>query len=97
MGKLIPFPRSRFASRAVCTTDVSLAPASNDSERELWPIAALLFAGSLARVVHTVVRHEAFGSEPTLALACVVGLLAVAWSAVRKTRTFAALSRRRGG
>ena len=76
---------------------MSLAPATSGSERELWPIAALLFAASLARVVHAVAHHESFSSEPTLALACVVGLLAVAWSAVCKTRTFAALSRRRGG
>ena len=85
MGKVIPLRRPKSASPAASSNALSLAPGPLGVERELWPIAALLFVLSLARVVHALLRNESFGSVPTLALACVVGLLAAAWRVARKT------------
>lgn len=79
MGKLIPLSRPRPESRADTLAD------GGSSDYQLLPIAALLFAFSLARVAYAVVRHEPFGLEATVALGCVVGLPSLAWRLVRKT------------
>jgi len=70
MGKLVPFPPSR-----------SLRSGSGGPvELELWPVGLLLFVASVARVTQALLRHSAFDTEPTLALAFVIGL---PWLALR--------------
>ena len=54
------------------------------SDHELAPIFALLFAASVARVIHAVLAGESFGVESTLALTCVVALPWLAWLERRK-------------
>jgi hypothetical protein len=83
MGRLIPLPRSRPQTRVGSSVDV-LADGGG-SDYQLLPIAALLFAFSVARVVHALLRHERFELEPTVALGCVVALPWLAWRLVRKT------------
>jgi hypothetical protein len=74
MGNVIPLTRARRASHDL-TTEEGLEPtAAKAAEHELWPIEALLFVFSAARVVHAIMRHEPFDTEPTLALLCVFGL-----------------------
>jgi len=94
MGKLIPLTRPRTEQRFRYTSRASERidePASLPdrrvarSEHELWPIAALLFVFSAARVAHALLRHEPFDTEPTLALLCVLGLLAWGWQRIRKS------------
>lgn len=82
MGKLIPLPRSRPQIRIDVRANALADGGSSDYQ--LLPIAALLFAFSLARVAHAVSRDEAFGIEATLALGCVVGLPLLVWRLVRK-------------
>jgi len=89
MGKLILLPRARSLALAA---ETELPPASTESgyglDWELLPVLGLLFVASLARVVHAVWRHEAFATEPTVALLFVVGL---PWlglrSGVKKSRS----------
>jgi hypothetical protein len=82
MGKLIPMTRFRPLRVAA----PPLAPAGErDLDWELAPVAALLFLASLARVVSALWRHEPFETEPTLALAFVVGLPWLGWRWFRKT------------
>ena len=86
MGKLIPLPLPRSRSLDVATdAELQLAPAAGRADLELLPIVGLLFAASLARVVHAVWRHEPFDIEPTVALFFVLGLpwLAIRWLAKR--------------
>ena len=71
MGKLIRPARFR--------RDKSIAPFSatadeRDPDLELWPIGALLFVASVARVVQAIGSHERFGAEPTFALLFALGL-----------------------
>ena len=57
-----------------------------ESAAELWPILALLWVASAARVALGLAAHEAFGAEATLALACVVLVPWFLWSEVRSSR-----------
>jgi len=54
-------------------------PAFVDGDRDLWPVFAILWVGSVARVVAGLAEREQFGFEATLALLCVV---AVPWVAM---------------
>jgi hypothetical protein len=94
MGKLIPLTRARTEQRLRAATLPSPRTTEPDSllehgvagnEHELWPIAALLFVFSAARVAHALLRHEPFDTEPTLALLCVLGLPAWGWQRIRKS------------
>lgn len=79
MGNVIPLTRARRVSHDL-STDVGLEPTAPEAaEHELWPIGALLFVFSAARVVHAILRHEPFDTEPTVALLCVFGLPVWAW------------------
>jgi len=49
------------------------------SERELWPLAALLFVFGAARVAYALARSEPFDTEPTVALICMFGLPLLGW------------------
>ena len=78
MGKLIRPARFLHAK--------SLAPFSAAADErapdlELWPIGALLFVASIARVVQAIGSHERIGAEPTFALLFALGLpwLAFHW------------------
>ena len=52
--------------------DLPLELATGDSD--LWPIAALLWVGSVVLVALTIAHHRAFDVEATLALLCVFAL-----------------------
>ena len=51
-------------------------------ERELLVVLALFWVVSLVRVVGTVVRHEVFGAEATLAL---MAVLVIPWLTLRRS------------
>ena len=53
------------------------------TDRDLLAVAVLFWAVSLVRVVGTVVRHEAFGTESTLAL---MVTLIIPWIVLRRER-----------
>lgn len=72
---------SRF--RAVSRRDLPLDIPAGDSD--LWPVAVLLWVGSVIRSALTLVHHEAFGVEATLALVCAV-LLPLFIVSARHTR-----------
>ena len=59
---------SRF--RGVSRRDLPLDIPAGDSD--LRPIAILLWAGSVVRSALTLVHHDAFGVEASLALVCAV-------------------------
>jgi hypothetical protein len=93
MGKLIPI--SRFRDVRAASPELSLQPpelelpaahGESPADQELWPIAVVLWAFSLARVVHALLRHELFDLECTLALACLLGLPCSYWRFRRKAR-----------
>lgn len=52
-----------------------------------WPVLALLWVASAARVVLGFVLHEVFGAEGTLALACVVLIPVFLWNEARSSRS----------
>lgn len=82
MGKLVPFQSSRRLGPAL---EYPSPPAPIDAERELVPVALLLFVASLARVLRALWTHEAFTTEPTLALLLVTCLpwLTLRWARKR--------------
>ncbi len=53
------------------------------TDRDLLAVAVLFWVVSLVRVVGTVVQHEAFGTESTLAL---MVTLIVPWIVLRRDR-----------
>jgi len=87
MGKVVrlPLPRSRLAGLAA-RAQLGPADAGRDLDRELLPIAGLLFVASLARVLHAVWRQEAFDVEPTVALIFVIGLPWLTFRSLRRHR-----------
>jgi hypothetical protein len=76
MAKVIPLFRVR-------SDPAGAGDVRSDVEYELWPVAALLFVASLARVARALWTHAAFDTEPTLALLFVLGL---PWLALRRCR-----------
>jgi hypothetical protein len=84
MGKLILLPISRREG-PVRPNVVEALPDGGSSDYQLLPMAALLFALSLARVGHALYRNELFEIGPTVALGCVVGLPLLAWQLLQKT------------
>jgi len=78
MGKVIPLRRGPLA---VVPSRSSPPPL----ELDILPIAALLFAASLARVACTLRQHRYFDAEASLALLCVVALPWLAWPSRRKS------------
>jgi hypothetical protein len=78
MGKLIPLSRGRASHGAL---DIVESSAAADVDKGLAPVVVLLFVASVARVLRAWWCHEAFDTEPTLALAFVIGLpwLAFRW------------------
>jgi hypothetical protein len=55
-------------------TRVAPAPRSRWDDLDLLIIGGLLWSASVARVAATVVAHESFGAESTLALVCALWL-----------------------
>jgi len=62
-------------------------PRTSGSAADLWPVVALLWVSSIARVVLGFATHEVFGAEGTLALACVVLVPWFLWSEARSSRS----------
>ena len=58
--------------RAIARRDIPLESAKGDSD--LFPIAMFLWICSAARVVLTLLHHQAFDVEATLALLFVLGV-----------------------
>jgi hypothetical protein len=58
--------------RSVARRDLPLE--LNTGDADLWPIAALLWVGSVALVALTIAHHRAFDVEATLASLCVLAL-----------------------
>ena len=65
MGKLIPLRRFRHELPPT-SIELSLEQGVVPSERELWPLAALLFVFGAARVAYALARREPFDTEPTV-------------------------------
>ena len=61
--------------RAVAHRDIPLDSSAGDSD--LWPIAGLLWLGSVVLVALTFVHRQTFDVEATLALLCVFALPAL--------------------
>lgn len=92
MGKLIPIRRFR-AERSEPGLllehegfDSGGGGSEISTEPGLWPIGALLWVFSLARVTHAVLGHEPFDTEPTVALLCLLGLPGCYWWFRRNAR-----------
>lgn len=62
------------------------SPLAGGSAGDIWPVAALLWVASAARVVLGFAEHEVFGAEGTLALACLVLIPWFLWSDFRSNR-----------
>ena len=80
MGKVIPLRRGPLA-----VVPPRSSPEPPPLELDILPIAALLFAASLARVACTLRQHRYFDAEASLALLCVVALPWLAWPSRRKS------------
>ncbi|HLK40362.1 MAG TPA: hypothetical protein VKU41_26605 [Polyangiaceae bacterium] len=50
----------------------------------LWPVFAVVWIASAARVALGIRLQEAFGAEATLALGALVGVPLLAWAALRR-------------
>jgi len=48
-------------------------------DRELLPIAIILWLAALAQVIHVVAHGATFGALPTFALVCVFGIPSLFW------------------
>jgi hypothetical protein len=65
------------------TTDGGLPPLEIEGDRDLIPVAAILWVGSVARVIAGLAENETFHVEATLALFCVIAVPCwIVWSLV---------------
>jgi hypothetical protein len=62
-------------------------PPRLDGPADLWPVLALVWVASVARVVLGFAAHEVVGAEGTLALACLVLLPWFLWNEARSGRS----------